>query len=149
MCVLEETEIFFGEKMQKTEGRCMMLLQGDLNVAGVRLKREKERWQLFSAQIQSSTNRSMDSRFNSNLIFESFDILQSLSNYHVDLLYKPIPSNLLPTQLVSILAFNDVSANEGRCCGISPYNNLLQITASDKFSKVETRTFFLFNIYNF
>ena len=68
----------------------MMLLQGDLNVAGVRLKREKERWQLFSAQIQSSTNRSMDSRFNSNLIFESFDILQNLSTYSVDLLYKPI-----------------------------------------------------------
>ena len=90
MCVLEETEIFFGEKMQKTEGRCMMLLQGDLNVAGVRLKREKERWQLFSAQIQSSTNRSMDSRFNSNLIFESFDILQNLSTYSVDLLHKPM-----------------------------------------------------------
>ena len=66
----------------------MMLLQGDLNVAGVRLKREKERWQLFSAQIQSSTNRSMDSRFNSNLIFESIDILQNLSAYSVGLLYK-------------------------------------------------------------
>ena len=68
----------------------MMLLQGDLNVAGVRLKREKERCPLFSAQIQSSTNRSMDSRFNSNLIFESFDILQNLSTYSVGLLYKPI-----------------------------------------------------------
>ena len=69
----------------------MMLLQGDLNVAGVRLKREKERWQLFSAQIQSSTNRSMDSRFNSNLIFESFESYKTyqpiLLAYYISLFY--------------------------------------------------------------
>ena len=92
----EETEIFFWGKMQKMEGQCMMLLQGDLNVAGVRLKREKERWQLFSAQIQSSTNRSMDSRFNFNLIVESCGLTvllyltKPIKTYSVDLFYYPL-----------------------------------------------------------